>query len=131
MLRRISAPLLACLTTLSLGCCMCDAPYDYCYPPYAGDGCGDRCRTHERINSAFTGPVLAEGEHYESLPTTVEPSLPTPGPEPYYLDEEAQHAPPQTRAISNARPKRQVAKKAPGLFGSRRFVWIERPGQSR
>lgn len=131
MLRRFSAPLLACLTTLSLGCCMCDAPYDYCYPPYAGGGCGDHCRTHERINSAFTGPMPAEGENYEGMPETISPPLPTPGPEPYYLDETTQRSAPPTHSASPERPRRQATKKPLRLFGGKRFAWIERRGRGR
>lgn len=131
------APLLACLTTLSLGCCMCDAPHDYCYPTYAGE-CGDHCRTHERINSAFTGPTLADGEYHE-MPSSIDahgpgrqPTMPSPGPEPYYLDQSAQAAPPRMQSASRQRPeKRQTAKKSLGLFGGKRFVWIEKPNASR
>ena len=135
---RLSAPLLACLTTLSLGCCMCDAPDDYCYPTYSGD-CGDHCRTHERINSMFTGPALAEGEYHEmpssidsSVQPTMQPTMPTPGPEPYYLDQSAQDESPRVQSASHQQPeKRQAAKKSLGLFGGKRFVWIEKPGDSR
>ena len=43
------------------GCCMCDAPYDYCNPTFLGGPC-DECVIDARRNSAFTpfpGPWVA------------------------------------------------------------------------
>ena len=47
------------------GCCMCDAPYDYCGPTFLGGPCGE-CVTDARMNSVFNpyptpyaaGPII-------------------------------------------------------------------------
>jgi hypothetical protein len=54
---RLAGIAFACLiATLATGCCMCAAPYDYCAPTFTGQ-CGDDCRPHARVNSAFSyGP---------------------------------------------------------------------------
>lgn len=47
------------------GCCMCDAPYDYCGPTFLGGPC-EECVTDARMNSAFTpypGPLAGEVVH--------------------------------------------------------------------
>jgi hypothetical protein len=56
------------LGLISTGCCMCDAPYDYCGPVYTGGPCGPCCLENERIGSAFTGPYAMggmPGEYYD------------------------------------------------------------------
>jgi hypothetical protein len=52
---RAAALALGCLVSLLAGCCMCAAPYDYCAPTFTGQ-CGEDCRPHARVNSAFSGP---------------------------------------------------------------------------
>jgi hypothetical protein len=69
------------LALFSAGCCMCDAPYDYCGPVYTGGPCGPCCLENERIGSAFTGPyamteygepidgqIIEEGGSIETMP---------------------------------------------------------------
>lgn len=47
------------LTTLAAGCCMCDAPYDYCGPTFLARP-GEECCSDVRMNSAFAPyPVYA------------------------------------------------------------------------
>lgn len=44
------------------GCCMCDAPYDYCGPTFLGGPCTE-CVTDARMNSVFNpypGPFVGE-----------------------------------------------------------------------
>jgi hypothetical protein len=71
----------ACLVvTLAAGCCMCAAPYDYCAPTFTGQ-CGEDCRPHARVNSAFSyGGVCEPGMAEMQGPVTYEDSgeLPTP-----------------------------------------------------
>jgi hypothetical protein len=41
------------LSFLATGCCLCDAPYDYCGPTFLGGPC-EECVTDARMNSVFT-----------------------------------------------------------------------------
>jgi hypothetical protein len=61
MARTSLACVVLALGLMSMGCCMCDAPYDYCGPVYTGGPCGPCCLENERIGSAFTGPYATEG----------------------------------------------------------------------
>lgn len=96
--------LLACLVTA--GCCMCAGPYDYCAPTFTGqsDECGDDCRPHARLGSAFSfpaaGTAFAEDgvwpEAYDSFPMGpghrpegVQPQGPLPPPEGSYSSYDA------------------------------------------
>jgi hypothetical protein len=90
---RLAAVVLACLMFFSTGCCMCAAPYDYCAPTYTGR-CGEDCRPHARVNSAFSGygpgggePTLAVDEGQIEMQDGAElpprAGLPEPMPETY------------------------------------------------
>jgi hypothetical protein len=55
------------------GCCLCDAPYDYCGPTFMG-GPGEECVTGARMNSAFNpmpgawgGDVVQEAAEPQSV----------------------------------------------------------------
>ena len=59
--------LLAALAVIGsgAGCCMCDAPYDYCGPTFLGAP-GEECVTDARMNSVFTpypGPPAGHVVH--------------------------------------------------------------------
>ncbi len=78
------------------GCCLCDAPYDYCGPTFMG---GD-CVTDARMNSAFNpmpGPGTGEivhahepqsvlesqsGEQTDTAPQATPSDIPSPTPMP-------------------------------------------------
>lgn len=69
----------------SSGCCMCDAPYDYCGPTFLGGPC-EECLPDARMNSAFTpypGPLAGEVIHEGSVPQSVlQPADPDASPVP-------------------------------------------------
>lgn len=99
------------LSTLAAGCCMCDAPYDYCGPTFLARP-GEECVSDARMNSAFTPYVpyavghpteviegVPPGATFEAAPAeagrteadspsdamprpTFEPTAPTPAPAP-------------------------------------------------
>lgn len=50
----------------SAGCCMCDAPYDYCGPTFLAEP-GQDCYCDARMNSVFTpyAPYGGNGEYYD------------------------------------------------------------------
>lgn len=53
------------LAVWTTGCCMCDAPYDYCGPTFLGGPC-EYWTVDARVNSAFTPhPGLYHGEYVE------------------------------------------------------------------
>ena len=56
------------LSALSSGCCMCDAPYDYCGPTFLGDDC-DQCMTDERVGSVLSGSHMGEVVYDEGMPS--------------------------------------------------------------
>src|SRR5687767_12548668 len=113
---RMSALALAFWAT---GCCMCDAPYDYCGPTYCGGPC-DYC-ADARFNSAFnpmpgpwTGEAVQDAPQPQSVlqqhgdePTDMSPqAAPTDIPDPMPMPT-APRAPvptttqgPRTRAVS-------------------------------
>ena len=87
----------ALLVSACGGCCLCDAPYDYCYPTYTNDECGEGCcREHERVGSVAYGhggvamsdgatmsggETIIEGAPVQAAPTR-EPEIAPPPPAP-------------------------------------------------
>jgi hypothetical protein len=82
MHRQLAAWAALSLIASAAGCCMCDAPYDYCGPTFLGRP-GEECVTDARMNSAFTPyvPFVAvSGEVVEGgvvAPEAVEPGTPS------------------------------------------------------
>ena len=68
------------LLTLASGCCMCDAPYDYCGPTFLAAP-GEECVCDARVNSAFTPylPVDGYGLIEGALPPGAVPGPVPPG----------------------------------------------------
>jgi hypothetical protein len=100
-MRRLGLAALLAGTLAASGCCVCDAPYDYCYPTFTGTDCGEPCcRTHERVGSIRYGGLLPDSaEYYEMSTPSPTPadvdgqiSEPPPPPDSYY-DGRASHAP--------------------------------------
>jgi hypothetical protein len=76
------------------GCCMCDAPYDYCGPLFQG-GCDD-CAPDARMNSAFAPYGGPYGGGHEPAPhAIVQPAEQVPAPEPAAPATEMQTPPEQ------------------------------------
>jgi hypothetical protein len=81
---------LLCAALWARGCCIGDGPYDYCYPTFTGDECGEpHCRTCERVGSIhYNGMVPDSSSVYREVetPTEAAPATPpeTPRPAPYY-----------------------------------------------
>ena len=83
------------LLGLSSGCCMCNAPYDYCGPVYA-DYVDDPCMLiDERYGSAFSGAYADQPASYEGEVVSEEsgysvqqaPASPPPNTAPARLDD--------------------------------------------
>jgi hypothetical protein len=68
--------LLSCLVAAG-GCCMCAGPYDYCAPTFTE--CGDDCRPHARLGSAFS-PSMPPEAFIEGIPVEESESVPPPSP---------------------------------------------------
>jgi hypothetical protein len=63
------------LTTLAAGCCMCDAPYDYCGPTFLARP-GEECCSDVRMNSAFTPYPAYVDVPVEGMIEGVAPAVP-------------------------------------------------------
>ena len=62
MQRALNLLILLCVCSASLGCAMCQSPYDYCYPAHGGCCCAEP-QSYGRVGSVFSPtPTVHSGE---------------------------------------------------------------------
>jgi hypothetical protein len=99
MHRKLLLPAGLSLVFWATGCCLCDAPYDYCGPTFLGGPC-EECVTDARMNSVFDpypgplgGEVIHEGPYQHSVLDAAGPQ-PVPPPADQSPDVDAPMSPP-------------------------------------